>query len=481
MAVDFFVSYNKADTAWAEWLSWQLELAGYAVVVQAWDILPGQSFVRAMDQGVQQAQRLLAVVSPDWQDSEHAKAEWEAFYKLDPGSGQALVLPVKVRPCEVRGLLGQRVWVDLVGMTDEALARERLMRAVGAVQPAPSGRAATPDPRRLKPRAPPPFPGAAASAAGVRPIDYSHLKKRKLSLEGIEDELFSIAFSRDGEWLAAGSNRTALLWSLRRGDGPVRTEGHRSYVYSVAFSWDSSRLVTGGEDGYVRVWSVSPLKQLWAERQHTEAVYSVAFSRNGKRVASGGYDGRVLLWDAEHRRALRGGGSAVDGVGRVTSIAFSPDDKLLAIGSLKDTVWILDIERGDAQVIGTHQSSVEGVAFSPDGRYLATCGLDKAVCVWNVAEVSPRKKWGRREHEYVVRSVAFSPDSQTLASVGWDKKLNLWNVETGELRASLPFKINDRHWHSDWIWSVAFSSEDMLLASSGSDGRIVLWQVDKAG
>jgi len=476
MAVDFFVSYNKADAAWAVWLSWQLESAGYSVVVQALDFLPGQSFVRRMDQAMRQARRLVAVVSPDWQNSEHANAEWEDFYKLAPASGQALILPVKVRPCEVRGLLGPRVWVDLVDLADEADASERLLYAVRAVQPIPGGFTAGQDARRLKPKTAPPFPGSGTTAAPP-PVDYSHLKKRKLPLEGIEDELFSIAFSRNGEWLAAGSNRTVLLWNLRSGEGPIRTDGHRSYVYSVSFSWDSSRLVTGGEDGYVRVWSVSPLKPMWARHQHTEAVYSVAFSRDGRRVASGGYDGRVLLWEAERGQALRGGGSAVDGAGRVTSIAFSPDDKFLAIGSLKDTVWLLDIERGDAQVIGRHDSSVEGVAFSPNGRYLATCGLDKAVRLWNVTDADQRVKWSRREHEYVVRSVAFSPDGQTLASVGWDKRLNLWDVETGELRASLPFKINDRHWHSDWIWSVAFSSEDMLLASSGSDGRIVLWQV----
>ena len=31
---DFFVSYNKADRTWAEWIAWQLEAAGYEIVIQ---------------------------------------------------------------------------------------------------------------------------------------------------------------------------------------------------------------------------------------------------------------------------------------------------------------------------------------------------------------------------------------------------------------------------------------------------------------
>jgi len=474
---DFFVSYNGADADWAQWIAWEVEEAGYSVVIQAWDFLYGQDFSQRMDRTLQQAPRLIAVVSPGWLASKHSSAEWREYYRLDPSAESALILPVVVQPSVVRGLLGGYVRVDLTRAADEVAARAALLEAVRAAQPEPMRATEPLDPRRQKPKLPPSFPGGQAGA--VRdpvPVDYSHVKKRKLPLEGVQDELFSIAFSRNGEWLAAGSNRTALLWNLREGGGPKETGRHGSYVYSVSFSHDSQRLATGGEDGFVRVWSVAPLKQVWAERRHTEAVYSVAFSRDGKRVASGGYDGKVFLWDAARGQALRAAGSAVDGAGRITSVAFSPDDRLLAFGSLKDNVWLLDIDAGEARILGRHESSVEGVAFSPDGRFLASCGLDKAVCVWDVKQTDQRPKWRKREHEYVVRSVAYSPDGQTLASVGWDKRLNLWDADTGALRVSFPVKSNDRTWHSDWIWSVAFSSEDMLLASSGSDGRVVLWQ-----
>ena len=41
----FFISYNKADITWAEWIAWELEEAGYLTIVQAWDFRPGFNFV----------------------------------------------------------------------------------------------------------------------------------------------------------------------------------------------------------------------------------------------------------------------------------------------------------------------------------------------------------------------------------------------------------------------------------------------------
>jgi len=38
--VDFFISYNKADKAWAEWIAWELEENGCTTVMQAWDFRP---------------------------------------------------------------------------------------------------------------------------------------------------------------------------------------------------------------------------------------------------------------------------------------------------------------------------------------------------------------------------------------------------------------------------------------------------------
>ena len=48
---DFFISYTKTDKAWAEWIAWTLEAAGYSTVIQAWDFRPGSNFVLEMQTG----------------------------------------------------------------------------------------------------------------------------------------------------------------------------------------------------------------------------------------------------------------------------------------------------------------------------------------------------------------------------------------------------------------------------------------------
>ena len=47
---DFFVSYTLSDHAWAEWIAWQLEVAGYAVEIQAWDSQFGGNFIKWMNE-----------------------------------------------------------------------------------------------------------------------------------------------------------------------------------------------------------------------------------------------------------------------------------------------------------------------------------------------------------------------------------------------------------------------------------------------
>ncbi|MFZ0244532.1 toll/interleukin-1 receptor domain-containing protein [Candidatus Binatus sp.] len=149
-AIDFFVSYNSADTKWAEWISWVLEAAGYRVRIQAWDFVAGSNFVLEMQRAATEATRTIAVLSPDFLKSGFAAPEWAAAFANDPTGLKRSLVPVLVRRCNAEGLLKQIVYIDLVGLNEEP-AEKRLLEGIKG--------------KRAKPSHRPNFPGVADGPA----------------------------------------------------------------------------------------------------------------------------------------------------------------------------------------------------------------------------------------------------------------------------------------------------------------------------
>jgi polyhydroxyalkanoate synthesis regulator phasin len=131
---DFFISYNRADKQWAEWIAWTLEEAGYSVVIQAWDFRPGGNFVLDMQRAAAESQQTIAVLSESYLKSSFTQPEWAAAFASDPQSMQRKLIPVRVKECKPEGMLRPLVYVDLVGVS-EAEVKQTLLDGLK-----PSGR-----------------------------------------------------------------------------------------------------------------------------------------------------------------------------------------------------------------------------------------------------------------------------------------------------------------------------------------------------
>src|SRR5689334_13655198 len=166
---DFFISYNKADRTWAEWITLQLKDAGYTTVLQAWDFQVGGSFVLDMDRSIREAQRLIAVLSPDYLQALYTQPEWAAYFAADPTGEKGLLLPVRVRECQPTGLLRVIAYVDLVGREEEA-AKKALLDAAKR--------------RRVEPSIAP-FPGAERGGPRALPVAWN-VPPRNLCFTGRE-------------------------------------------------------------------------------------------------------------------------------------------------------------------------------------------------------------------------------------------------------------------------------------------------------
>jgi hypothetical protein len=109
---NFFISYNKADRTWAEWIAWELEEEGYTIFLQAWDFRPSENFVVKMNEAIRETERIIAVLSPHYLNAVFTQPEWAAAFAQDHTSERGVLLPVRVQECDLKGLFNQIIYIS---------------------------------------------------------------------------------------------------------------------------------------------------------------------------------------------------------------------------------------------------------------------------------------------------------------------------------------------------------------------------------
>ena len=262
--------------------------------------------------------------------------------------------------------------------------------------------------------------------------------------------------------------------------------GHARPVDAVVFSPDGRLLISGGgarfndsqatDDAELILWDVAlgrPIRRFPGVKGTAKGM---AFSPDGKLIAVGsGYqqtaetaDGHLSVWDAAS------GGLVFDRLetgNNVLSVAFSRDGRLIGTGhgrySSNDPgqakLW--DVKTAKVvHTIAPTPGGVNSVAFSPDGKRMALAGAG-VVEVWRVDP--PAKLHELRGHTSWIYSVAFSPDGTRLATGGWDKTVKLWDAATGALLLS-------SGGHNGFVNAVTFSPDGKRLASASNDHLLAI-------
>ena len=316
----------------------------------------------------------------------------------------------------------------------------------------------------------------------------------KTTLEGHSNSVLSVSFSSDGKMLASTSFSNEIrLWNLENGKVGVITTTHK-IVSRTMFSPDG-KLILSGRRPEVLVWDIESGRFI-AKLKETEGFYNIIFNKDGSVLFAlsrsearfwDPYTGLVKLrikFESDYRRPH----------------ALSPDGKTLAIGQTKDNaVQLWDTQTG--QLINTLSGNsrnvkmlfiangiptianfptriVSSIAFSPDGRTLAVSSGGEIV-FWNLEDGQP--EFILKENEYFYY-LMFSPDGRTLAArcnvTRAGSNIYLWNIDMENIKKSgRSHIIKD---HNLEVSSIVFNNDGNILASGHHLEKIKLWDVVNA-
>jgi WD40 repeat protein/tRNA A-37 threonylcarbamoyl transferase component Bud32 len=312
--------------------------------------------------------------------------------------------------------------------------------------------------------------GTLASAGddgAVKFWDLNTLRETKQSLKA-PMPVIGVAISPDGKILAAGLNDgTVRWWDLPSNRERPSFRAHGCRFEFITFSPDGRTLATCAERA--RLWDVATGRLRQTLHSSDTKVNCVRFDQRGRVVVTA--EKGVQLWEPRTGQRLMN----VLGCNRaVQSVAFSPDDRILAIASDDGTARLWDVKtRAMGDLLTGHAGRVWCVAFSPDGHLLATAGSDGTVRLWDPASRRDGKVLHGPPAAY---RLAFSSDGKRLVGGGvWGpaKTLDIWEVPGGRLEASFPIPVTAS--------AFALAPGDKAGAIGHLDGSVTVWDLAAGG
>jgi WD40 repeat protein len=278
------------------------------------------------------------------------------------------------------------------------------------------------------------------------------------------DLISATAFTPQNELIAIGRahDGNLKLWDLSNGR-ILADLGIAQTVSSAAFSKDASLLAIAVAPA-IKIYSVATGKQLSTPATNARDVYSLEFSPDGTRLLSGNRQGNVIISEVSSgRMEVR-----LDSGNMYYRAVFSPDGKQVASADQDGKIRIWDVASVTIeQTLIGHTGVVRFMCFSPDGQLLATSGEDNTVRMWDLAsgkEVSPLI------HSDYVERLAFTPDGKRLLTASYGGRVVLWDV------VGMQEVITLRRGGGGSQSSISFSKDGLILAISSESGAVTVWQ-----
>ncbi len=312
----------------------------------------------------------------------------------------------------------------------------------------------------------------------------------------------TVAFTPDGNSIiAAGclekmecTRLDVRLFNLKIQGGEMeKIDRQQGSIYSIDISPNQAMMVSGGEDGLVRIWDTNSWEEIHTFDDSDSTVQAVAFSPQGNTIAAADADGKIRVWDIKTKQLIQ----TISDDGSIYSLKFSPDGTLLV--SVNDIGYVVlwSVETGERiNQVGVSETEYRSdfLAFSPDGITVAIASSGQEsysdydfstdTYLWNsTSSQRDFQHLGDVDHPVDSKVVVFSPDGEYLAAGSCVSPLIQAEVcSRGKIliwKTKFPYTLmKTMEGHVGWITTITYSADGKLLATGGEDGMIWIWDAE---
>ncbi|KAL1574274.1 periodic tryptophan protein [Candida albicans] len=311
------------------------------------------------------------------------------------------------------------------------------------------------------------------------------------SLSMGQNAVNTVNINKTGEWLAFGSAKLGqlLVYEWQSESYILKQQGHFDSMNTLCYSPDGSRLVTGSDDGKIKIWDVRSGFCLMTFTEHTSAVTQVQFAKRGQVLFSSSLDGTIRAWDLIRFRNFK----TFTATSRVqfNCLAVDPSGEVI-VGGSQDTfeIYVWSVQTGQLlDSLTGHEGPISCLTFGKENSILASASWDKTIRIWNI--FSRNQTVEPIEIQSDALCLTMRPDCKELAVSTLDGHVTIFDIEDAKQLHLIDGRkdiVNGRYLEDKFIAknsnrgkyfsTIAYSFDGLTLLAAGNNNSICMYDIE---
>jgi WD40 repeat protein len=288
------------------------------------------------------------------------------------------------------------------------------------------------------------------------------------TLSGHQGRVRSVCFSPNGKFVVSGSDDGSVrVWDVHRAIQLREMKGHTDWVRAVVMFPDGKHVASASDDHTIRIWDLVSFQCNRIVDTGFDWLRVIAVSKNGSILFTGDDSENIKAWEVQTGHQL---GTLVGHIAKVNAIRTLSDGRVITVSDDRSIrIWDGPSQTQVMELTG-HTGRIVACAVSDDESAILTAATDNTIFLWPIQGDGKIQPWLVTSKARRIRDLAFTHGSTRVITASEHRELEVWDVSSGDRKSLL-------EGHTDWVNAVVVSAGENLAVSASDDGTLKIWRL----